>query len=325
MQNPHEWGGRPLALAHLRVFEAAARLLSFTAAGDERALSQSAVSRHVAEIERQLGMVLFVRHTRALALTPAGAELLVAVQQAIARIDECVARLKTPDARYRIDITTFASFASMWLVPRLADFQALHPEADIRLSASDRYVDLDREGFTLALRACDRRYPPPGAIHLFDETVAPMCSPQRVEQAERAGRPLHEPADLAHQVLLDMHYDRPLAALVDRWDPWFRKIGHAPVRPRGRLIFDMIDQMHQAAIAGQGIALGRRPFSDAMVAAGKLVVPFGEPVPTGYAYYALLAERAAGEPTAQAFIEWVRASCRDQSVASSKSWAPSAT
>src|SRR5690606_11233611 len=206
-----------------------------------------------------------------------------------------------PDARYRIDITTFASFASMWLVPRLADFQALHPEADIRLSACDRYVDLDREGFTLALRAVDRRYPPPGAIHLFDETVAPMCSPQLIEQAEREGRPLREPADLARHVLLDMQHDRPLAALIDGWDKWFRKIGVPPVRPRGRLIFDMIDQVHQAAVAGQGIALGRRPFSDAMVAAGKLVVPFVEPIPTGYAYYALLADRAANEATAQAF------------------------
>ncbi len=315
MQDLHEWTGRPLALSHLRVFEAAARLLSFTAAGHECALSQSAVSRHVAEIERQLGQPLFLRRTRALELSAAGVELLAAVQPALARIDECVARLRRVDARYRIDISTFASFASMWLVPRLAEFQALHPEADIRLSASDRYVDVDREGFTLALRACDRRHPPPGAIHLFDETVAPMCSPQFAEQAGRDGRPLRGPADLAHHVLLDLHYDRPLAALVDRWDKWFRRIGHPPVRPRGRLIFDMIDQMHQAAVAGQGVALGRRPFSDALVAAGKLMVPFGEPVPTGYAYYAVVAERAAGEPTAQAFIEWVRATCRAASPA----------
>jgi len=319
MQDLHEWNGRPLALSHLRVFEAAARLLSFTAAGQECALSQSAVSRHVAEIERQLGQPLFLRRTRALELSTAGAELLAAVQPALARIDECVARLRVPDARYRIDISTFASFASMWLVPRLAEFQALYPDADIRLSASDRYVDVDREGFTLALRACDRRYPPPGAIHLFDETVAPMCSPRLAEQARSAGRPLQGPADLAHHVLLDLHYDRPLATLVDRWDKWFHRIGHPPVRPRGRLIFDMIDQMHQAAVAGQGIALGRRPFSDAMVAAGKLMVPFGEPVATGYAYYAVVAERAAGEPTAQAFIEWVRSTCRAASASSSPS------
>lgn len=314
MQNPHVWGDRPLALAHLRVFEAAGRLRSFTAAGAELALSQSAVSRHVAEIERQIGQALFLRRTRALELTVAGTELLAAVQQALGRIDECVARLRLPDARYRIDISTFASFASMWLVPRLAAFQALHPEADIRLSASDRYVDLDREGFTLALRACDRRHPPPGAIHLFDETVAPMCSPQFARRARLAGQPLRGPADLAHHVLLDMQHDRPLPAMVDSWDRWFRRIGHAPVRPRGRLIFDMIDQMHQAAVAGQGMALGRRPFSDALVAAGKLVVPFGEPVPTGYAYYALLAERAAGEPTALAFVAWVQAQVAASSI-----------
>ncbi len=310
MRNLHEWGGRPLALSHIRVFEAAARLLSFTAAGQECALTQSAVSRHIAEIERQVGQPLFVRRTRALELTPAGSELLAAVQPALARIDECVARLRMPDARYRIDITTFASFASMWLVPRLAQFQAEHPEADIRLSATDRYVDVDREGFTLALRGCDRRHPPPGAIHLFDETVTPMCSPMYAEQAERERRPLRGPADLAHHVLLDLHLEPPRARLVDRWDKWFREIGHPPVRPRGRLIFDMIDQMHQAAVAGQGVALGRRPFSDGLVAAGKLVVPFGEPVPTGYAYFAVMAERAAGEPVAQAFIEWVRATCR---------------
>src|SRR5690606_13219786 len=245
MRDLHEWTGRPLALSHLRVFEAAARLLSFTAAGEECALSQSAVSRHVAEIERQVGQPLFVRRTRALELTPAGAELLAAVQPSLARIDDCVARLRMHDARYRIDITTFASFASMWLVPRLAEFQTLHPEADIRLSANDRYVDVDREGFTLALRGCDRRQPPPGAIHLFDETVAPMCSPQLAEQAERERRPLRGPADLAQHVLLDLHLERPRANLVDRWDKWFREIGHPPVRPRGRLIFDMIDQMHQ--------------------------------------------------------------------------------
>ena len=143
---------RPIGLAALRGFEAAARRLSFTDAAAELNLTQSSISRQIATLERQVGKALFVRKTRALLLTPAGAQLQQAVQQALAGIDRSVDALRGAGSAQRVTLSTYASFASLWLVPRLALFQRLHPGIEIRLDASDRVVDLQAEDVDLAIR-----------------------------------------------------------------------------------------------------------------------------------------------------------------------------
>src|SRR5574340_211157 len=143
---------RPVGLASLRGFEAAARLLSFTRAADELALTQSAISRQIGTLERQVGKPLFVRGTRSLALTSAGVRLHAVVARVLADLDRCVDDLRGVDRPPRVSLTTYASFASLWLVPRLASFQHANPRIEIRIDASDRPIDLEAEAIDVAIR-----------------------------------------------------------------------------------------------------------------------------------------------------------------------------
>src|SRR6478752_5281416 len=134
---------RPISAGHLRAFEAVARHLSFRAAADEMALTQSAVSRQIQSLEEEVGVALFLRHTRAVELTGAGAQLLTAVAQSLPRIDNAVRQIRQNAGRKSVSLTTFASFASMWLIPRLEAFQRDNPEIDIRIDATDTSLDLE--------------------------------------------------------------------------------------------------------------------------------------------------------------------------------------
>ena len=168
---------RPIAVGHLRAFEAVARHLNFRAASEELALTQSAVSRQIQALEEEVGVSLFLRHTRAVELTSAGAQLLMAVSQALPRIDGAVRQIRQSAGRKSVSLTTFASFASMWLIPRLEAFQRDHPDIDIRIDASDQAVDLDVADVDLALRYGPVASMPPTAVRMFGEQLTPVASP----------------------------------------------------------------------------------------------------------------------------------------------------
>ena len=133
---------RPLSAGHLRALEAVARHLNFRAAAEELSLTQSAVSRQIQALEDEVGVALFLRHTRAVALTSAGAQLLRVVVPSLERIDATVRLIRRTAGRKSVAITTWASFASMWLIPRLEAFQREYPDIDIRIDATDNAVDL---------------------------------------------------------------------------------------------------------------------------------------------------------------------------------------
>jgi DNA-binding transcriptional LysR family regulator len=190
---------RPIGLAGLRGFEAAARRLSFTAAAAELNLTQSSISRQIAELERQVGRPLFVRRTRALELTAAGALLQQVVQQALTGIDRSVGEIRGVGHMRRVTLSTYASFASLWLVPRLAQFQREHPDIEIRLDASDRVVDLQAEQVDVAIRWVPSGKLPAGAALLIDDVVAPALSPRLLH-----GVSLRSPADLARWPWLEL-------------------------------------------------------------------------------------------------------------------------
>ena len=260
---------RPVALAALRGFEAAARRLSFTEAAAELHLTQSSISRQVAALERQVGKRLFVRRTRALELTAAGAELQRAVRQALAGIDRAVEEIRGPGGARRVTLTTYASFASLWLVPRLAPFQRMHPEVEIRIDASDRVIDLRVEEVDLAIRWVPATAVPAGAIPLIDDVVTAAISPRLLQMAA-----IGSPADLARWPLLDLDDSVPGTQKMN-WAAWFEFAGAGAVEPAaGRLLFSFVDQAVQAAIRGQGVALVRSPFLHDCVASGDLVMPF---------------------------------------------------
>src|SRR5262245_300022 len=182
---------RQLRLDLLHSFEAAARHLSFTQAGAELFLSQSAVSRQIQQLEESVGAPLFERRHRALVLTDAGRILQRAVEDSLERLRDAAARVRATQARQQVAVTCTPGFASFWLIPRLARFTSAHPNADVRISATLDLIDLERSNLDLAVR-----FVPSGEGRgplLFEEEVQPMCSPLLLRDA---ARPLKTPADL---------------------------------------------------------------------------------------------------------------------------------
>ena len=291
---------RPIGLAALRGFEAAARLQSFTLAAAELSLTQSSISRQIAGLERQVGKPLFVRRTRALALTAAGAQLQRAVRQALAAIDRSVEEIRGAGSARRMTLTTYASFASLWLVPRLSVFQRQYPEIEIRIDASDRLVDLQADDVDAAIRWLPAAAEPAG-VTLIDDVVAPALSPRLLQSAA-----LRRPADLAKLPLLDLDDSIPGTQRLN-WAAWFVFAGAGAVEPAaGRLVFSFVDQAVQAAVRGQGVALVRSPFLQDCVASGDLVMPFPKlRMPAGYRHVLAVNPASAGRPHVAAFCNWL--------------------
>jgi len=297
-----ERGPRLPSLDLLRGFEAAARLLSFTRAGEELHLTQSAVSRQIQELEQQLGIALFQRRHRALALTEAGREYYAAAAQAIATMREATDRLRAQRGKRTLSVTSTHSFASLWLIPRLAGFTRTHADIDVRISAETRVQDLARDGLDVAIRHGPATLCGPNALRLFGERVFPVCSPALLK---RSKRPLKQPADLRHHVLL--HYDDPEGRHPWlHWKTWLEVAGLADLRPAGRLSFSGYEQIIPAAVAGHGIALGRTPLVRDLIAAKELVVPFERSADPARAYFVIVAPGAAARSEVGAFVAWLR-------------------
>ena len=299
---------RPLSLDGLRAFEAVARRLSFSAAADELFLTQSAVSRQIKSLEDELGASLFNRGTRRVELTAAGAALQQAVVPALERIDRTVRQLRVQRGREHVNVSTFASFATLWLMPRLDRFQRRHPDIDIRLSASDKLVELDDPEVDLVLRYDFARNVPPHAELMFGETLAPMASPWLIEQSRRGDAPpLAAAADLAAHALLEEDDHRPSAAFLS-WRRWLKLHGQPQLEPRRWIYLNYTHQQVQGAVAGQGVALARLPMVHDLIERGDLVEPFGigGRIPGETCYWLILLPQARLRPALQAFADWVR-------------------
>jgi LysR family transcriptional regulator, glycine cleavage system transcriptional activator len=292
---------RPLAIGPLRAFEAVARLLSFRGAADELHLTQPAISRQIRGLEEELGAPLFLRGTRHVELTGPGATLLRSVGPLMAQLDATVRHIRNAQRRQPVGVTTFASFASLWLLPRLQGFQERQPQADIRISAVDKVIDFDDPEIDLALRYCHPDDAPPGSTMLFGEVMTPVASPALLERL-----PLRTPADLAQHVLLEEDDSRPSADFLS-WRSWLRL--HAPPRlePRGWVYLNFTYQQIQAALASQGIALARTALVSELIERGDLVEPFGEAGRrlSPFAYWLVRWPGRAERPVLTAFEDWL--------------------
>lgn len=298
----------------LKGFEAAARNLSFTKAAHELFVTQSAVSRQVKALEDHLGVQLFRRRHRELLLTEPGQALYKAVGEALGTVRNAVARL-SGRASGMLTVTTTISFASLWLVPRLVQFRALHPEVDVRIAATNEMTDLERDGIDLAIRYCSPEAAGAGAVGLFGEKAFPVCAPVLVSRGQLAS-----PQDLARYVLL--HYDDPeRRSPWLSWEVWFELVKAHGVKPAGTLRFSHYDQMIQAALDGHGIGLGRSPLVDRWVKEGRLVLPFGRRFISSpaqsRAYFILVSPSAKGRPEVERFSGWVQQEARSGSNAPS--------
>jgi len=289
------------ALDLLVGFESAARHLSFTKAGEELFLTQSAVSRQIKELEDQLGVVLFQRRHRALALTEAGHQFYAAAAQALSTMRTATDRLRAQAGKKALSVTTTHSFAALWLIPRLAGFTRDHPGVDVRITAETRVQDLERDGLDLALRHGPASLAGPNAVRLFGEKVFPVCSPRLLKK-----KTLEKPQDLKNHVLLQ--YDDPDGRHPWlHWKTWLEVERIADLKPAGTLSFSGYEQIIPAAVAGHGVALGRSPLVRDLMRLGELVAPFKSQADPARAYFAIMSKNAAGRPEVAAFVEWLRA------------------
>ena len=307
---------RPIGMGHLRAFEAVARHLNFRAAAEELSLTQSAVSRQIQALEDEVGASLFLRHTRAVELTSAGSMLLRAAGTALERVDNTVRQIRQSAGRKSVAITTWASFASMWLIPRLEAFQRDHPDIDIRIDATDSAVDLATADVDMALRYAVPQAVPPGAIRLFGEKLTPVASPWLLQS-----HPIQRIEDLAGCSLIeagDAHRTRHLEWLT--WQRWLEHFAGPETAPRGRkaasskprlnpqrwLYFNYAQQIVQAAVIGQGVALARLPLVAESLASGALVEPLPHTrIDSPLVYWLVMAPRSEHRPEVKAFADWL--------------------
>ena len=290
----------------LRGFEAAARHLSFTRAAAELFLTQSAVSRQIQALEAFVGVDLFERRHKALALTDEGQAYYRTVAQTLDILREATRKLKEARKGHVLTVTTTVSFAALWLVPRLSRFRKEQPRVDVRITATHEVVDLEREGVDVAIRDCPLNRAPAGAVFLVGEHLAPLCSPAYLKEARRARLPLDRPEDQCHHVLLNLH-DASRRWPWLSWAAWFEAMGVEDPTPAGTLTFDQYDQVIQAALHGQGIALGRMTLAGQHIRARQLVPLFGRQQRLARGFHAVFARDAGERPEARLFVDWLRA------------------
>ena len=289
-------------LNSLRTFEAAARHESFARAADELHVTAAAVSQQIRALEASVGVALFARGARSLSLTPAGREYAAAVGRALSDVRAATRALGRAERRGRITVTTFQSFATLWLLPRLADFRDRYPEIDVRLSVDTALVDPAAGQADIAIRFGAGDYPGCDVEVLLHDAVVPVCSP-----ALLAGRSLpRRAADLAAFPLV--HHDGLVRGERRlRWQDW---LGDATQRCPSVHMPDGFLVVH-ATLLGQGVALARRSLVADHLRDGRLVQLLEEERPMDYRYWLVT---AAGDvrPRIDAFKRWIVEAAVDQ-------------
>lgn len=283
----------------LRTFEAAARHLSFTRAAEELHVTQAAVSHQIKGLEDWLGIPLFRRLNRRLLLTEDGQQYLTSVRAAFDELAAGTQRLLAGDRQGVLTVSVIPSFAARWLVPRLGRFREAHPEIDLRLAATLQNVDFTRDDVDVGIRYGAGRYPGLHSTFVMQEEYFPVCSPSLLE-----GRhPLRELNDLRHHTLL--HDEHTPGEPNPDWKDWLKAVGATGIRWERGPVFGDASMMIQAAIMGQGIALGRKTLAVDDIAAGRLVAPFSLCLPASYAYWIVCPKQYADRPKIAAFRDWL--------------------
>ncbi len=301
----------------LRAFEAAARHCSVYKAAQELHVTPAAISHQIKALEEHLGVALFKRMPRRIALTPAGEACLPKLTAAFAQMADAVAAAQHLAHAGRLMLSVPPALASKWLIPKLAGFRDRNPDIDLRISARQTLVDRARgeldqganllEGGDVAIRFGDGDYPGYVVHKLFDSYALPMCSPRLLE----GPNPLRTPDDLRHHTLL--HYENDIA-MVDvgrpNWTSWLKAAGVRGVNTRRGPTFNHVTLAMQAAADGLGVVLGIPIMAVGEFAEGSLVAPFPLSLPTGASYYLVYSRENQDEPSVAAFREWILAEAR---------------
>jgi LysR family transcriptional regulator of beta-lactamase len=283
MARPH------LPLNALRAFEASARHLSFTRAGLELRVTQAAISHQVKGLEEILGVTLFRRLPRGLALTDEGLVLMPVLTEAFERIGATLDRLEHGQIAEVVTVGCNSTFANGWLLQHLDEFRARHPLIDLRLLINNNRVDVAGDGLDLALRFGNGSWHGTEAVHLLPALLAPVCAPATAQR-------LSHPSDLARETLLRSYR-------VEEWPLWFEMTDTPCPTIRGPM-FDSSVTMAEAAAQGLGVALVPVCMFQRDLAGERLVQPFEVEVPAG-SYWLTWLKSKTLTPAMSAFRDWL--------------------
>jgi len=280
------------SFAALRIFAVAAQRQSFRDAGLELGLTPSAVSHQVRAVEAWVGAPLFLRQVRQVRLTPLGETLSARLSQAFFDIDTALGQAKRQSDSTGLRIAALPLFTNAWLVPRLARFEALHPDLSLSIDTEARVVDLEKGEADVAIRNVAAVTPGLFGHKLLDLRAAPLCVP-KVAETVRA------PEDLARATLIDLSVGRA------GWPEWFAGVGCPGLKPARTLTFDNVPSAIDAAAQGRGVLLGLLPLVLDAPNASQLVAPLQHPPVDAGAYFVVCRKADRADSTIQAFMQWL--------------------
>ncbi len=285
----------------LRVFEVAARHLSFTKASEELHVTPGAVSQQIKALEDFLQTPVFRREKRALLLTDEGQASLPILREGFDKLAEAGKILAAKSDSRRLTVSVAPSFASKWLVPRLDRFQEANADIDVWVSADMDVVDFAVEDVDLAIRYGGGRYDGLIVEHLMAEKIVPVCAPQLLT----GQYPLKSPADLVHHTLLhDSSPDKDESCPT--WPMWLKAAGVCHKQGERGLKFNQSSLVIEAAVGGKGVALAKAALALADLEAGRLVIPFDMTTPTEFAYYIVHPPAKSSSLAVRAFVAWLK-------------------
>jgi LysR family glycine cleavage system transcriptional activator len=285
-----------------RTFDAAARHRSFRNAADELCITPSAVSQQIHRLEESLGIKLFRRLPRRIELTRQGASLATSVQEALVMLQTACEQITQEPEGTTICVDAAPGLGSSWLVARLPDFRARHPDITIMLQSSNENIDFARQDIDVAVRWGNGRWPGSRATRLARATVFPVCSP---EFRDRYG--LHDLTDLdALRQVTQLH----VPVQGNTWSDWLAAVGHCSIAFRDTQYFSDAILMLKAAMHGQGICLCSYLLVEQDLLANRLVRPFDFDLPLTDGYYILTNRRSKDRPAVAQFRDWMREQAR---------------
>jgi len=284
----------------LRAFEAAARNENFSHAATELGVSQAAVSQHVKSLEAALGVKLFARDGKRLLITSAGREYLMVIRDALDRIAVGTDRLLQNRPATILVVSTSPDFGAKWLVHRLGRFATAYPEIDLRVSSTNKQVDLIAEKVDLAVRHGNGHWVGLDAVALCPERLVPVCSPKLLSDRAR----IAEAADLLRYPLLRLEG-------WTNWSKWFEVAGIS-ASPRGGPVLNQASMLIDAAVDGQGIALARTTLAAWDLLHGRLMIPIDISLPLENTYWIVYPKLASGEPRVLALRDWFLAEAAEE-------------
>lgn len=288
----------------IRGFVAVGRRMSITAAAQDLCLTQSAVSRQILALEAQLGVRVLVRGYRSIALTADGERLFRSADGAVQQLQDVLGAMRAEGALRPVVVSASIGVTGLWLLPRLSHFQQQHPGVDLRISASNSVSDLRRDGIDLAIRYAAPSTVPGDARRLFGEVLQPVAHPSL------GLRSIRSKAALGRVNLLE--FDDPHHPWL-QWGRWLDANGWRAAKPRAMLHFNQYDQVIQAALAGQGVALARLALAHPLIVEGRLqpvALPTAPPT-TEHAYWLLQAETRPRDEV-RCVAAWIEAEAQAQ-------------